>query len=205
GARAFLRDPPRHRRSGCLRTPGGGGRRPRPRPVPRPDPRHRPRRRRRPRDRRLRRERRLPGTAVPQRTAPPAHRRRLPQPAALPHLTPRPRRRGRHHHRERTRLLAEEMLARVPRETLEALALVSPLPWVNPELISHLRPTAPVLEAIDLGPGTSHLFAEVPDAPQGRAVAPVVRAFLRVHGPTASSGPVLSRAAEWYEAEGHLA
>src|SRR5690606_8714343 len=56
-----------------------------------------------------------------------------------------------------------------------------------------------------LGPGTSHLFAEVPDAPQGRAVAPVVRAFLRVHGPTASSGPVLSRAAEWYEAEGHLA
>ena len=101
--------------------------------------------------------------------------------------------------------LAEEMLARVPRETLEALALVSPLPWVNPELISHLRATAPVLEAIDLGPGTSHLFAEVPDAPQGRAVAPVVRAFLRVHGPTASSGPVLSRAAEGYEAEGHLA
>src|SRR5690606_41703635 len=86
--------------------------------------------------------------------------------------------------------LADEMLARVPRETLEALALVSPLPWVNPELISHLRATAPVLEAIGLGPGTSHLFAEVPDAPHGRALAPVVRALLRAHGPTASSRPL---------------
>jgi len=101
--------------------------------------------------------------------------------------------------------LAEEVLSRAPREMMEALSLVAPLPWVSPELIDHLIGDAPALGTIQFGPRTSHLFADVPDAPRGRAVAPVVRAFLRAQGPEAPTVRVLSAAADWYEAEGHLA
>lgn len=99
--------------------------------------------------------------------------------------------------------LAEEVLSQASAGTPDALALLMQLPWVTPELLDWLTVSFGQLGVIEFGPATRHLYTEVPDVPHGRAVSPVVQAFLRGRA-SPPVEPVLAAAARWYEEEGHL-
>ena len=100
------------------------------------------------------------------------------------------------------RYLAEEVLGKSPPELTSALRSAAELPWIDPDLLEHLGKADDDQRALDQP--LPHLLTGVPEVSRARAVAPLVREFLKdryeLSGDERRS--TLERAAEWYETGG---
>jgi DNA-binding SARP family transcriptional activator len=102
------------------------------------------------------------------------------------------------------RYLAEEVLDRSPSGLTTALRSAAELPWIHPDLLDHLGEAEDHQRTLDQP--LPHLLTGVPEVSQARAVAPLVREFLkdRYELSDAERRSVLERAADWYETGGFL-
>jgi ATP/maltotriose-dependent transcriptional regulator MalT/DNA-binding SARP family transcriptional activator len=102
------------------------------------------------------------------------------------------------------RYLAEEVLDKSPPGLINALRSAAELPWIDPDLLDHLEESDDYQST--LSQPLPHLLTGVPEVSRARAVAPLVREFLRdrYELSDADRRSVLKRAAEWYEPGGYL-
>jgi ATP/maltotriose-dependent transcriptional regulator MalT/DNA-binding SARP family transcriptional activator len=102
------------------------------------------------------------------------------------------------------RYLAEEVLDKIPSGLIAALRSAAELPWIDPDLLDHLGKADNHQRTLDQP--LPHLLTGVPELSRARAVAPLVREFLKDRYELSDDErrSVLQRAAEWYEAGGFL-
>lgn len=100
------------------------------------------------------------------------------------------------------RYLAEEVLDKSPPGLITALRSAAELPWIEPDLLDHLGRADDHERTLDQP--LPHLLTGVPELSRARAVAPLVREFLkdRYELSDADRRSVLERAAGWYESGG---
>lgn len=102
------------------------------------------------------------------------------------------------------RYLAEEVLDRTPPDLTAALRQAAEIPWIDPDLLEHLQ-FGQVAQSL-LDQPLPHLLTRVPELSRARTVAPLVREYVkdRYDLNEGERAIVLARAADWYEAGGHL-
>ncbi len=101
---------------------------------------------------------------------------------------------------------ADEVVAGAPADTIEALMVAASVPWLTPQLATHLELGEAGKRLADRH-RTGIAMVPVPDAEGAVSVAPLVREFLdRQSSPTPEEAARLDervlRAAAWYEAQG---